>query len=246
MTTFVLVPAGGHGGWSFQPVAGLLRSQRHTVHPLTLTGLGDRAHLLNADIDLETHIRDVARTLLYEDLHDVVLVGHGYGGMVITGVADRIPARIGHLVYMDAAVPVHGQSLSDLAPGPIELVRREMVEIAGVQQCLFPAGELMLLWGVTDATLLKWMLDRLTPHPWKCFEQPLLLKNQRAVGQIPQSHINSTMWTGCRDSENLRDIAEGRLWQRDTAHELILTEPHWVADKLAATAEWLPAPQGRR
>ncbi len=81
----------------------------------TLTGLGERAHLLSPDIDLDTHIKDVVAVLRWEDLRDVILVGHSYGGMVITGVADRAADRVGHIVYLDAATPVNGESLAVIA-----------------------------------------------------------------------------------------------------------------------------------
>src|SRR5580700_2534506 len=99
--TYVLVHGGGHGGWCWQRVVPLLRAAGHEVYTPTLTGLGERSHLLRPDIDLDTHIADVVGVLRYEDLTDVILVGHSYGGMVITGVADRALARIGQLVYLD-------------------------------------------------------------------------------------------------------------------------------------------------
>ena len=245
VTTFVLVPGGGHGGWCYQQVAKLLRAQGHRVYALTLTGLAERAHLLTRDVDLDFHIGDVVRLMWYEDLHNVVLVGHGYGGMVITGVADREPGRVGHRFYLDAATPSDGQSLLDIAPVPMEILRRGIVELSGVQLCPFPAAELMPLWGVFDVEMLEWMVPRLTPHPWRSFEQPLHLRNGDAVSEIPQSQITSPMSTSCRDMDSLRDIAQGRLWQCKTGHSMMLTEPQWVAGKLAATAEWLPADQGR-
>src|SRR5262245_7237499 len=111
MATYVLVHGGGHGGWCYQPVARLPAAEGHTVYAPTLTGVGERAHLLSAAVDLDMHIGDVVAVLHYEDLRDVVLVGHSYGGMVITGVADRVPDRIGDLVYLDAATPKNGESL---------------------------------------------------------------------------------------------------------------------------------------
>lgn len=101
--TYVLVHGGGHGGWCYQRLAALLRMQGHEVYTPTLTGLGERAHLLRPDIDLDTHIADVVGVLKYEDLKNVILVGHSYAGMVITGVADRAADRVGHIVYLDAA-----------------------------------------------------------------------------------------------------------------------------------------------
>ena len=115
MATYVLVHGGAHGGWCYQRVARILRSAGHDVYTPTMTGLGERAHLVSADVDLDLHISDIVAVLHYEDLRDVILVGHSYGGMVITGVADRATDRIGRLVYLDAANPVNGQSLVDVA-----------------------------------------------------------------------------------------------------------------------------------
>ena len=118
MATFVLVHGGGHGGWCYRDVAAILRSSGHDVHTPTMTGVGERSHLVGPDVDLDLHIRDIANVLHYEDLTDVLLVGHSYGGMVITGTADRAAERVAGLVYLDAANPVNGQSLVDVA-GPI-------------------------------------------------------------------------------------------------------------------------------
>jgi pimeloyl-ACP methyl ester carboxylesterase len=109
MATYVLVHGGGHGGWCYQAVARLLRSEGHEVYAPSLTGLGERAHLFRSDVDLDCHISDIVNLLRSEDLHDVILVGHSYGGMVITGAADRAADRVGHLVYLDAATPANGQ-----------------------------------------------------------------------------------------------------------------------------------------
>ncbi len=95
MATFVLVHGGGHGGWCYQKVARLLRAAGHEVYSPTLTGLGERSHLVSSEVDLDLQITDVVNVLRYEDLRDVILVGHSYGGMVITGVADRAADRVG-------------------------------------------------------------------------------------------------------------------------------------------------------
>ena len=100
MAIYVLVHGGAHGGWCYRDVARLLRSAGHDEYTPTLTGLGERSHLLGPGIDLDTHITDVMAVLHYEDLRDVILVGHSYGGMVITGVADRAADRVGHIVYL--------------------------------------------------------------------------------------------------------------------------------------------------
>ena len=118
MATFVLVHGAWAGGWYWKRVRPLLTAAGHDVFTPTLTGLGERAHLATPDIGLETHIRDVLGVLTYEDLSDVVLVGHSCGGIVITGVAERAPGRLAHLVYLDAYVPADGQSFLDLLVSP--------------------------------------------------------------------------------------------------------------------------------
>ena len=105
MATFVLVHGASTGGWYWAPVRARLRAAGHEVFTPTLTGLGERAHLLRQDVGLDTHVADVLNVLAYGDLVGVVLAGHSYGGMVVTGVADRAPERVAHLVYVDAFVP---------------------------------------------------------------------------------------------------------------------------------------------
>jgi pimeloyl-ACP methyl ester carboxylesterase len=114
MATFVLVHGGFTGGWVWKTVRAYLESKRHRVYTPTLTGLGERSHLISPILDLETHIEDIVNVLRYEELDDVVLVGNSYAGMVITGVADRVPSRIAHLIYVDAFVPKNGESVFDL------------------------------------------------------------------------------------------------------------------------------------
>ena len=237
MATYVLVHGGGHGGWCYDKVAPLLRAEGHEVHAPSLTGLGDRAHLLSADVDLDLHVDDVVRLLEDEDLRDVILVGHSYGGMVITGAADRANDRVGKLVYLDAANPTNGQSLVDVA-GPVINAVRPMGEVVdGVELVLLPGPDAGLLYGVTDPDDLAWMADRLTPHPWQCFEQPLVLTNEDALWAIPQFHIVCSSTVPTRDPELMaRARAEGRWWEIDTGHDLMITEPHATADALLDVA----------
>src|SRR5918996_4023353 len=150
MATYVLVHGGGHGGWCYGKVAPILRAAGHDVYTPTMTGVGERSHLVGSDVDLDLHIRDITAVLHYEDLRDVILVGHSYGGMVITGVADRAADRIGRLVYLDAANPVNGQSLVDVAGPIIEAVRPAGRVVDGVELVLFPSAEDGRLYGVND------------------------------------------------------------------------------------------------
>src|SRR5512138_2664893 len=112
--TIVIVHGAWGGAWAFKRVEAMLRDKGYNVYRPQLTGLGDRVHLARPDIGLSTHIEDVVNMILFEDLHDITLVGHSYGGMVITGVADRVPDRIKRLVYLDALLPDSGESLMSI------------------------------------------------------------------------------------------------------------------------------------
>ena len=238
MATYVLVHGGGHGGWCYQKVARRLRAEGHEVHAPSLTGLADRSHLLDPGIDLDTHITDVVNLLRYEDLSEVILVGHSYGGMVITGIADRAADRVGRLVYLDAANPRNGQSLVDVAGPVIESTRPMGAVIDGVELVLLPAPGAAAFYGVTDPDDLRWMDERLTGHPWRCFEQKLELTNEDALWAIPQYHVVCTSTLLTRDPALMdRARAEGRLWDIDTGHDLMITEPDQVTKALLEVAE---------
>ena len=242
MTTYVLVPGGGHGGWCYAKVKRLLDAAGQEVFAPSLTGLAERSRSLSPAVDLDHHIDDVVQLLHYWDLRDVVLVGHSYGGMVITGVADRASDRIAHLVYLDAANPRNGQSLLDVAGPVIEVVRPMGATIDGVELVLLPAPGAAAFYGVTDEEDLAWMDDRLTAHPWRCFEQKLDLRNEDALWAIPQHHIVCESTLSTRDRDLIASArAEGRLWQIDTGHDLMITEPAFVADALLAIGRGQPA-----
>lgn len=236
MATYVMVHGGGHGGWCYQPVARILRSKGHEVYAPSLTGLGEREHLLSPDIDLDMHITDIVKLLHFEDLRDVILVGHSYGGMVITGIADRATDRIGHVVYLDAATPENGQSLVDVA-GPMMLLARKAAQVVdGVELVLFPGTDPMHFYGVTEPEQIEWMKSKLTPHPWKCFEQKLVLTNEAEMRKLPETHIVCTSTLATRDVPALKARSEGRLWDIETGHDLMISEPEAVAEMFLRVA----------
>lgn len=119
MTTYVLVGGTWLGGWCWQPVARRLRDNGHDAYPVTLTGLGEREHLASPHVDLNTHITDVVNLIEFEDLRDVVLLGHSYAGVVVTGAADRIPERISQLVYLDSRPLPDGSALIEAFPSEL-------------------------------------------------------------------------------------------------------------------------------
>jgi pimeloyl-ACP methyl ester carboxylesterase len=237
MATFVLVHGGGHGGWCYKKLTPLLRAAGHDVYAPTLTGLGERKHLLRPDIDLDLQIADVVNILEYEDLTNVILLGHSYGGMVITGVADRAGARIGHLVYLDAAHPKNGESLADVSPEMMTMAQSELRVVDGIELVLFPDSQAINYLGVTDPTDFAWMTSKITPHPWKCFTQKLRLRDETAVRRIPRTNINCTASLAMsRPEARTRQLEGDRNFEIDTGHDLMITEPAKVGQLLLRLA----------
>jgi pimeloyl-ACP methyl ester carboxylesterase len=170
--TFVIVHGAWGGGWAFREVERLLRADGHIVYRPTLTGQGERVHLSSPDVGLNTHIQDVVNVIEWEDLHDVVLVGHSYGGMVVTGVADRIPDRIAHLIYLDAMVPEDGES----------------VDTTGALRRRLPRPTTN---GYIEPTWVKpnTPLPHDVPMPAKTFSEPIALHNQAKALAIPTTYV---------------------------------------------------------
>lgn len=182
MATYVFVAGGGCGGYIWKKVALRLRARRHEVFTPTLTGLGERVHLASPQVDLDTHVQDILGVFEYEDLHDVILVGHSYGGMVITGVAQRIPQRIARLVYLDALVPLDGQAVLDII-GPFWQARFE--DLVETQ------GDGWRLPSLAERSLARGVQMKATAHPFQTMKQPLFLKNP-AAEHIPRTFIYCT------------------------------------------------------
>jgi pimeloyl-ACP methyl ester carboxylesterase len=176
MAIFVVIHGGWTGGWCWRDVRLRLSAAGHEVYTPTLTGLGERIHLAQLGISLETHILDVVNVLEYEDLWEVVLVGHSYGGMVITGVAERVPHRIARLVYLDAFVPQDGEAQLDLLPPPARAALEQLFASS-------PDG-----WRVPP---LPGSGPRLLQHPWRCFTEPLAVCNLQAAS-LPRIYVRCT------------------------------------------------------
>ncbi|MGH7752167.1 MAG: alpha/beta fold hydrolase [Gemmatimonadales bacterium] len=189
---FVLVHGAWHGGWCWKRVTPLLRAAGHDVFTPTLTGLGERAHLMTSSVDLETHTQDVLGVLQCEDLDRVILVGHSYGGMVITCVADRAPERLAHVVYLDAFVPRDGQSLYDLVPPERRAMYDEWARTKG-EGFRLPSPPLEFF-GLTDESDVRWAAPRVLPQPLATFTQPARLKG--SLAGVPRTYIACAKHTG--------------------------------------------------
>ena len=187
---FVLVHGGWHGAWCWETVARILRNAGHEVRTPTLTGLGERADLLDPGVGLDTHVRDVAEVLVDEDSRDVVLVGHSYAGMVISGVADREPHRLRGLVFLDAFVPEDGQSLFDLLRPERREFYRKGAEERGEGWRVPPPPPQAL--GVSDEGEARLLASRLTPQPIRTFEQPVRLADPSAKA-LPRTYVHCTL-----------------------------------------------------
>ncbi|MFQ5660093.1 MAG: alpha/beta fold hydrolase [Gammaproteobacteria bacterium] len=234
MTTFVLVHGLGLGGWCWKRVSTGLREQGHTVLTPTLTGLGERSHLATPDINLDTHITDVINVLKWEDLHDVILVGHSYGGAVVTGAADREADRIKKLVYLDAFVLQDGQSVMDLqTPERIEYMRKK-VDKEGDGWLLQPNPP--AYYGVTDPDDQKWMGEFSVGTPFATLLQRISLIYNSAP-PYPRAYIWASGFTPspfvetaekCRNDPDweYREIPSDHMAMLSHADELVdvLTE----------------------
>lgn len=217
----MLIVHGAWGGaWQFSKVDPLLREKGFDVRRVTLTGLGERAHLASKDIGLETHIQDVVNVILFERLHDIILVGHSYGGMVITGVADRLPERIKKLIYLDAMLPNDGDSATTLLGGrlPLEQMAKD--------------GFLIPTWVQPGK---PYPFD--VPHPLKTFTDQISLKNP-VREKIPAVYI-LTVDPGKKPEEDAFWPSAERARQRDWTVTIMEADhnPQWR--KPVETAELL-------
>jgi pimeloyl-ACP methyl ester carboxylesterase len=249
MTTYVLVGGAWLGGWAWQPVTRQLRERGHDVHPVTLTGLGDRSHLATPETDLDTYLDDVVNLVEFEDLHDVVLVGHSYAGHVVTGVADRIPERIAQLAYLDAGPSPDGAAFMDLQPPPArELIERLADQAGDGWRIPMPAWE--DLEGVMGASLAGLgpgerarMRARAVAQPVRTWTQPLTLRSP-ARDQLPKALITCSIPL----AQVKEMIAAGHPWFAELAGPqwslLELPTGHWpmfsVPGPLAALLHELP------
>ncbi len=184
MANFVLVHGAWHGGWCWRDTAAVLRAAGHSVFTPTHSGVGERFHQSAENITLETHIRDVCGCVEWEELNDVILVGHSYGGMVITGVADRMAARIRSLVYLDAFVPEAGDSLIGLLGKalPAEVAAQFIGAFRGT--ALDKHSGLMQpipaeMFGIAEANR-PWVDRRCVPQALATFDMPILLSGEHA------------------------------------------------------------------
>jgi pimeloyl-ACP methyl ester carboxylesterase len=233
MAAFVIV----HGAWSgphaWRWVRPLLRDAGHEVFTPAMTGLGERAHLATPATDLNTHLEDVVAVLHYEDLRDVVLVGHSYGGMVITGVADRVGDRLAQLVYLDGDVPLDGECELDMVPLEERREYEEAARSRGGGWRIPPPFPEVLPPG-TDPTVV-WVVARMVPHPLRTFTQPVHLAAGRPSA-ASRTYIHCTEGKEATEQPPyVRRVADDPAWrfvELQTSHVAHVMAPEMVAAAL--------------
>jgi pimeloyl-ACP methyl ester carboxylesterase len=234
--TFVLVHGTGHGGWCWRFIVPLLRAAAYDVYTPTLTGLGASSHLLHElnRISLDTHVKDVTNTLFYEELSEVVLVGHSYGGMVITGVAAKEPQRLAQLVYLDAYLPLEGEN--EIALWPPDQKEKYHTDLASGIRFRPPLASSML--GITDHKMSQWVQERLTPHPYSTYEDPPASGTPQSAS-IPRTYIHCTVGPLSSWIEPFAARARKLKWNVHTmvaGHEVMITHPKELAEILLRIA----------
>jgi pimeloyl-ACP methyl ester carboxylesterase len=237
MSTYLLVHGSWHSGECWERVVPLLTAAGHRVFAPSLTGHGDKAHLLSPEVGLDTYVDDVVGLIAEEGLTEVVLVGHSYAGMVISSTANRVPDRIAHLVYLDAMVPVDGERVTDVMP-----VSQTLIDLAvqsGTDWRIPPLPELPPpdgLFGVTDPVDVAWLRSLLTDEPVLCLQQPVRLDNP-AAHAIPRTHIHCV--GSEREGYERRPVpatqpngTPAQVWELETGHDCMVTKPAELADLL--------------
>jgi len=220
-SSIVLVHGAWHGAWCWRRVLAPLWAAGHRVFPVTLTGVGERAHQLSREVTLHTHIEDVARVIEAEELDQVLLVGHSYAGMVITGVADRMAARIRRLVYLDAVVPLPGESWSSRHSEATQAERRAAIAAHGHIPAAAPSA-----FGL-QAEDADWVARRQTPQPGGVYDSPLHFDAQR-LAALPRSFIDCTapaLATIAIARQRVREQPGWDLHEIATGHDAMISAP---------------------
>jgi len=229
MATFLICHGAWSAGWAWKKMRPLLRGAGHEVFTPTYTGIGERVHQASPDVDLDTHIQDVLGVIAFEGLSDIVLLGHSYGGMVITGVADRVPEKIKQMIYLDAFVPENGQSVASLRSGP-----RPAAGGSG-QDWLLPPNPPP---PDTSPADLAWITPLRRPQPIKTFTQAVVLTG--ASAQIPRSYIYCTKKSGddpfAQFAKRLKSDPAWRYHEIDASHSPNVTAPEALAKLLCEIA----------
>lgn len=232
---YVLAHGSWHGGWCWRPVADRLRAEGHRVFTPSYTGMGDRAHLLSKDITIDTFVEDLVQVIQAEELYGVVLVGHSFGGVPITGVADRIPERLAHLVYFDAIVLESGQNSFSNYPEKEAQARIAAAEQATAGLAVPVPDPLPAAWGLLEGMPeFDWARRRLTPHPLGSYTTPLNLQHPIGNG-LPCTYLHCTQPSHPLLETSRQLVREQAGWDWldiPAPHEAHITHPDLMSDVL--------------
>ncbi|KOV56868.1 alpha/beta fold hydrolase [Streptomyces sp. MMG1121] len=228
MSTILLVHGAWHSGDCWERVIPLLESAGHRVLAPSLTGYGEKAHLLGPEVGLDTHVDDVVGLIHEEDLAEVVLVGHSYAGLVISSAANEVPDRIAHLVYLDAMVPEDGETAVDVQPVTQKLIDLATESDGGWRVPPLPEQPAPFgLFGVTEPADVAWLRSMLSDQPVRCLQQPVRLNNAD-VNAIPRTHIHCV---GAKPEGITRrpvpptqpNGSPAQVWELPTGHDCMIT-----------------------
>lgn len=221
---FLLIHGAWHGGWVWNEISEILRYHRYSVSTPTLTGLGEKKHLLSSKITIETFIEDVVNHIIFENLNNIILVGHSFAGSVISGVADRLKDRIQKLIYFDAMILIDGQKPFDITPKETVEQRIELAKKFGNNISIpAPSADAFGVFDIKKSLLLE---EKLTPHPLSAFQSKLILKNEVGNG-IPLSYIFCTKPV-YKSLESSREVVRKMKWpifELNAGHDAMLTHP---------------------
>ena len=221
---FLLIHGAWHGGWVWNEMSEILRCQGYNVSTPTLTGLGEKKHLLSSEITIDTFIEDTVNHIIFEDLNNIILVGHSFAGSVISGVADRLKDRIQKLIYFDAMILMDGQKPFDIAPKKIVEQRIELAKKFGNNISIpAPSADAFGVFDIKKSLLLE---EKLTPHPLSTFQSKLTLKNEIGNG-MPLFYIfcNNPVYKSLESSREIVRKMEWPIFELNAGHDAMLTHP---------------------
>ena len=235
MATFVLIHGAWHGGWCWAPLERALRGRGHETSAPTLTGLGERSHLATPQVTPDTHVLDITSHIAWQGLEDVILVGHSYGGVIITGVAGRMPERVRALVYLDAIVPEESGVSAVAARNP---------ERTATLRAQLANGDFMVApdrfdsW-TDDPDQMAWLRENCTPHPIRCLTEGVTLTGREA--EVTHRHFilatrnrPSLFW---EEYERVKGRAGWQVQEMPTKHDVMVEAPETLAARLDAIAD---------
>ena len=221
---FLLIHGAWHGGWVWNEISEILNYQGYSVSTPTLTGLGEKKHLLSSKITIDTFIEDVVNHIIFENLNNIILVGHSFAGSVISGVADKLKDRIQKLIYFDAMILIDGQKPFDIAPKELVKQRIELAKRFGNGISIpAPSADAFGVFDVKKSLLLE---EKLTPHPLSTYQSKLTIKNEIGNG-IPLFYIfcNDPVYKSLESSREVVRKLKWPIFELNAGHDAMLTHP---------------------